>query len=329
MKSYIICFILFFQLCSYAQVNTDQSLSEEDLAQIDSLIKPEDVLKENASLSCKCIDSIPSENRSIAQKSENIRECIDKQVIGYQSTITLIELDLSNTKTNDSLNVEINVNPESKEYQKYYYQLERELMESCSALKSLIGSNDVEGEHSFSNDPKAAKAYNQGIKYLNKDNFKKALPYFEKAVEIDDKFAFAWDNIGVIQRNLGNYDEAIKAYKKSISLNSNNKTPLQNLAVVYVYQKKYKKAIRAYEKLGKLDENNPEVFYGIANAYISIGEYENSLNNMCKAYKLYIAQNSPYRSDAEKFINILYRQMKSEGKENEFNQILKEHNINY
>ena len=327
MKSLIIYFILFVQAYAYTQNTEEKSLSEENLPQIDSLIKPEEILEENSMLACKCIDSIPAVNRSTIQKAEQVKNCIDKQVIGYQSTLKLSEIDYKNVK--DSLTVEINVNPESKEYKKYYYSLERDLMDNCPALKILLGSNDMETENSFSKNPEAIKAYNKGIKYLNENNFQEALPYFQKAVEADDSFAFAWDNIGVIQRNLENYKEAIKAYKKSISLNSSNRTPLQNLALVYMFQKKYKKAIKAYEKLGELDENNPEVFYGIANAYIKLGEYENSLDNMCKAYNLYIAQNSPYRSDAEKMINMLYKKFKSDDKEDRFKEILESNNINY
>jgi hypothetical protein len=48
---------------------------------------------------------------------------------------------------------------------------------------------------------------------------------------------------------------------------------------------------------------------------------------MCKAYNLYIEQKSPYRTDAEKIINIIYSEMKKQGKENRFVEILKENNI--
>ena len=48
---------------------------------------------------------------------------------------------------------------------------------------------------------------------------------------------------------------------------------------------------------------------------------------MCKAYNLYIQQKSPYRADAEKVINIIYYEMKKQGKEEKFNEILKANNI--
>lgn len=42
---------------------------------------------------------------------------------------------------------------------------------------------------------------------------------------------------------------------------------------------------------------------------------------------MYIKQKSPYRADAEKMINNIYTEMKKQGKEKEFNKILKANNI--
>jgi hypothetical protein len=48
---------------------------------------------------------------------------------------------------------------------------------------------------------------------------------------------------------------------------------------------------------------------------------------MCKAYNIYVAQKSPYRSDAEQVINLIFKEMKKENKEDKFNKILKDNNI--
>ena len=49
--------------------------------------------------------------------------------------------------------------------------------------------------------------------------------------------------------------------------------------------------------------------------------------NMCKAYNIYVQQKSAYRADAEKLINHIHSEMKAQGKEARFNEILKSHNI--
>ena len=46
---------------------------------------------------------------------------------------------------------------------------------------------------------------------------------------------------------------------------------------------------------------------------------------MCMAYNLYVAQKSGYRSDAVRVIQMIYAEMKKQGKEETFNKILSEH----
>ena len=98
--------------------------------------------------------------------------------------------------------------------------------------------------------------------------------------------------------------------------------------MAYQYKKEYDKAIKSYEKLATIDKNNPEIYYGIGNIYaMNLKDYEKGLDNMCKAYNMYVKQKSPYRADAEKMINMIYGEMKEKGKEDVFNKILKENNI--
>ena len=54
---------------------------------------------------------------------------------------------------------------------------------------------------------------------------------------------------------------------------------------------------------------------------------EKALQNMCKAYNMYTKTSSPYRVDAQKNINYIYGQMKANGKEERFFEILEENNI--
>lgn len=183
---------------------------------------------------------------------------------------------------------------------------------------------------SISDNPKAIDAYNEGTPLLRQNNYEDALPHFQKAVKIDPNFPYAWDNIGICQRRLGNLDKALEAYKKSLAIDPSGKTPLRNIAVVYTYKKEYKKAIKWYKKSAKLDQSDPEIFYGIGRIQaIYLNHYEKGLNHLCKAYNIYVGQHSPYRTDAEKIINLVYTKMKENGQENQFKAILKKHNIRY
>ena len=292
--------------------------------------KSDVILKELAENGCKCVDSINTYNKTKEEISNEISGCIDRQTGAYQVVSKFTDNDLSKQiATQKTINININTNKNSEEYKGYYYAMERYMMTNCKSVKAKIVASDLENYFSVSKNPEALKIYSKGIEASKKENYEKAISYFKKALEVDSLFAFAWDNIGLCYRKLSKYDEAIYAYNRSLNLDAIGQMPLLNIAVAYKYKKEYDKAISAYERLAELDPKNPEVFYGIGQIYsVELNDQEKGLQNMCKAYNLYVTQKSPYRTDAEKMIGMIFTEMKKQGKEIRFNEILKENNIN-
>lgn len=313
----IIAFVFAMQNVCFSQVKDSLDIKKTDLL---------NKLSENA---CKCIDSIKVLNKPQKLIAEEVGTCIDKYTTAYQLGFKMLSIDLDNLKDKKSeIKIGIATDVKSNEYKKYYFELERNLVQNCSSIKDKVVAENRRHFNSVSEDEKALEYYNKGQTESEKKEYAKAIAYYKKAVNVDENFAFAWDNIGVCNRYLGDYDEAIKAYEKSISINPYGLMPLQNLAIVYAYKKEYDKAISTYERLAKIDDQNPEVFYGIGQVcYQYTKEYEKSLQNMCKAYNLYVEQKSPYRSDAEKIVSLLYAEFKKEGKEIRFNEILEENKL--
>lgn len=301
------------------------------VGQVKETKKTEKLLKELSDNGCKCIDSIETTNKTKEEISKDINRCINAQAGAYQLGSKMMEIDLASLSKKDSkdtVRIVINSNEGSKEYKDYYYEIERYLMENCKSIKRKIAASDLENYFSISKNPEAKKMYFKGIDQSEKQNYQKAISYFEKALKIDSLFAFAWDNMGLCYRKLDKYDDAIFAYKKSLELDPLGLMPLQNIAVAYKYKKEYQKSLAAYETLAELDSKNPEVYYGIGVLYAySLNDLEKGLDNICKAYTYYIAQKSPYRTDAEKLINMIYSDMKKQGKETAFDEILKRNNI--
>lgn len=308
------------------------SISE---AQENKKSNPETLLKGLAENGCNCVDSINTFNKTKVEIAKEISDCINKQTGTLQMGTKLMKVDdlKEDAEIIDGkkqINISINMNENSAEYKKYYYELERYMMTNCTSLKEKIASNEKLSERSLSENEKAIEFYSKGLKEVKKEKFKKAVENFEKAVKEDPEFAFAWDNLGINYRRLNNFDKALECYKRSLEIDPNGLMPLQNIAIVYQYKKEYSKAIGAYEKLAEIDKNNPEVYYGLGNVYASdLKDYEKGLDNMCIAYNIYIEQKSPYRTDAEKMINIIYAEMKKQGKVEEFNKILKANNISH
>ncbi len=322
-------FLFFFIAINAAAQNKDSKtvLSAADTKAVISQFKIDtsEFITNAARQACLCIDSINTSQKSRKETAAEISACIDKEVISYQLAAKLMRTMTGGEKDNT---ISLNNNKESVEYKNYYYDIERRLNDSCKAFRKKATHENKESEFSTSKNSDAINAYNAGIKKFTAENYKDAVIDFESAVKIDDQFAFAWDNIGLCYRKMGKYEEALKAYNKSLEIDPKGKLPLQNIPVVYNYMKDYEKAVVAYEKLALVYPDDPETFYGIGNIYAyAIPDMEKALHNICKAYNLYVAQKSPYRTDAENAISYIFGQMKKAGKEEDFNKILKEHHI--
>lgn len=312
---------LFLTLCVFSQP-TDSTLYK-------------DFLKGIAENACKCIDSINAFDKKRTQIVEEVNRCIDEQCNVYQMGSKLMGINAltKDTSQNDSkkeIKITVNMNKNSREYKKYYFEMERYLMANCSSLQEKIATNDGINAKSFSSNNEALELYSKALDVTKKGNYKKAIEYYQKALQIDSLFVFAWDNMGICYRRLEEYDKALAAYQKSLEIDPTGIMPLQNIPVVYQLKKEYDKAIAAYQKLAEIDSNNPEIYYGIGNIYtMSLMDFEKGLSYMCKAYNLYVEQKSPYRSDAEKIISLIYGEMKKQGKEARFEEILKENQIQW
>lgn len=81
----------------------------------------------------------------------------------------------------------------------------------------------------------AERSYNKGLGYLAREDYRRALPYFEEAVNIDPIYAEAWFQIGTCNYEMGQYRGAIAAYKKAINVDPDFAEAYTNLGNAYSY----------------------------------------------------------------------------------------------
>lgn len=283
---------------------------------------------------CTCIENINIDDQTSEQVAKEINKCLEKQyvillIFNEMNSKNLKPKDLKKKKYKYIVDNAVRFDRNSEEFNTFYYELERILMNDCSAMRSKISSNEVLHSSSISYNIEAVKLYDKGIQSDKKGNFRESISYYKQALAIDSVFAFAWDNLGLAYRKIGEYDSALYAYQKSLEINPEGKMPRQNLAVVYQYKKEYEKAIEVYNQIAEIDPDDPEVYYGMGVVYaLELNDFEQGLHQMCKAFNLYVKQKSPYRSDAEKVISTIYHNMKDLGQEELFYKILEENNIN-
>jgi tetratricopeptide (TPR) repeat protein len=312
------------------------SLNFISFSQNKELPSVEKLTQELSDDACECVEQIDTYNKKKEDINAAVNKCISEKTSALQLGIKLMSIDLSDEKSKKdkdvkkNVEIKVNVDENSEDFKKAYYELERYMMENCEALKQIVKVSDKQSAKSLTDNEIAMDLYNKGVQETEKKNYKKAINYYEKALKEDPNFVFAWDNLGLNYRLMNNYDKAIECYERSLKIDPKGQMPLQNIAVAYQYKKEYQKALDAYKRLSVLDRNNPEIYYGIGVIYASsLIDYELSLENMCKAYNLYVEQKSPYRTDAEKLINALYVEMKKQGKEKKFKEILKENKISF
>nr|WP_321245180.1 tetratricopeptide repeat protein [uncultured Psychroserpens sp.] len=264
-------------------------------------------LGKSANLACDCIDGIPTDI-ALEEKNKLISECITKGVSG--------------SKSRDHINLNT-----VEEIKAFYTDIQRVLVNECKALKIATFSNDEEKLNSYSSKEKANEFYNKGIDESKKGNYKKAIKFYKKAVALDDKFVFAWDNLGRSYRELHDYDKAIVAYKNSIAVDSLNKTSLMNIAVAYNYKKDLESSEYWYNRLKDAYPEDPEGHYGLALVYMNRNKLEASLNSAIDAYELYRESKSPYAADAQKVMQYLYALFEEQNKTDNFEAICKERGV--
>ena len=77
-----------------------------------------------------------------------------------------------------------------------------------------------------------------GITCAQKNLWPQAVIQFEKATEIDPKYAAAWNDLAIAYEQTGRFDDARKAYDKALNLDHSNQFIRTNYDQFYeIYQR--------------------------------------------------------------------------------------------
>jgi tetratricopeptide (TPR) repeat protein len=99
--------------------------------------------------------------------------------------------------------------------------------------------------------------YNLGCAYLaSKNRDKLAAKMFERAVQLNPRFASAYNNLSYAYLIEHSYDKAISQYKEAIAKNPNLVKPHFNLGLTYFYLQRQDEAYQEFQKVLKLDPEN-------------------------------------------------------------------------
>jgi tetratricopeptide (TPR) repeat protein len=99
-----------------------------------------------------------------------------------------------------------------------------------------------------------------------------AIEYYKKAIDIDPRFALAYNNLGLALYSEGKVDEAIECYKNAIALDEKLATAHHNLGQAWEDKGKVDEAIECYKNAIALDEKLAHAHGALGRALMLQGE---------------------------------------------------------
>lgn len=109
----------------------------------------------------------------------------------------------------------------------------------------------------------AQRLYSQGLGILSRDEYARAVPFFEKAVEIDPNYAESWYQAGFCYGMLGRHADALKASRQAAKLRPEWAETHVNIGASSFALGQYKEAADAYRQATKIDDGNADSQYAL------------------------------------------------------------------
>lgn len=124
--------------------------------------------------------------------------------------------------------------------------------------------------------PQKARAYNNYGVELSQimHKYKESLPYFLKAIELDNRYPDAYNNVAVVYSLLGDHDAGIRVLKKCMALNPRYPEAYNNLASFLMKKKEYEKAEQLLYVALKLRPHYGKAYYNLCRIYAEKGDHE-------------------------------------------------------
>jgi tetratricopeptide (TPR) repeat protein len=93
------------------------------------------------------------------------------------------------------------------------------LFMNASAMAAGSPSRSVpQSDPSYQKRQEANGYFKKGLAYKKRHAYEKAAVQFEKAVQLDTRYAEAYSNLGYCYRKQGRFDQAIETYQQAIDL---------------------------------------------------------------------------------------------------------------
>ncbi len=158
------------------------------------------------------------------------------------------------------------------------------LGEAASKLRTELGESlatvqrfDVPLAHATTSSLEALKVYSLGLKAFGEKGSAAALPYDQRAIQLDPNFALGYDELGLDYTNLSEAGRAREYFSKAFQLRE-HASEWEKLAIAADYYLnvtgELDKAAQTYEEWLKSYPRDDEAYLSLGVVYASQGQYE-------------------------------------------------------
>jgi eukaryotic-like serine/threonine-protein kinase len=156
-------------------------------------------------------------------------------------------------------------------------KLRGELGESLATVQKF----DVPLAEATTSSLEALKAYTLGMKVAHEQGNAAAVPYHERAIQLDPNFALGYDALGVVYSDLGEVGRAAAYYTKAFELRD-HASEREKLAIAAIYYLnvtgQLEKATQTYQEETESYPRDHVAYVNLGNVYTAQGQYEKAID---------------------------------------------------
>lgn len=155
----------------------------------------------------------------------------------------------------------------------------------------------IEQDEAYGNEIGDARTwYNEGVALDDSGRYEEAIECYDRAIEIDPRYAKAFNNRGADLLSLKRYDDAIKSFGQAIDIDPDYKEAWNNKGVALGHQGEFEDAIDCFEEAIEIDPFYGEAWNNMGNAHYYLGNYEDALYCYDMATTIDISDSNAWRN---------------------------------
>ena len=125
-----------------------------------------------------------------------------------------------------------------------------------------------------------------GLTCQQREEHKKAIEYYDKAIEINPQDADTYHNRGYVKADSGNHTEAIQDYNKAIEINPQDTDAYYNRGNAKADLGNHTEAIKDFDKVIEINPQYAEAYYNRGHVKAELGNHKEAIKDFDKAIEI-------------------------------------------